>query len=236
MKSMKILMAALSLLALFLMSACAHNNYTSRIEILGKYQDTSKLEEKANDMKWADASKINVYVGTFPEGITLENGAITVSPDSNFELIGKVYTAEDVPSPIWFSTHPEDEGWKNAYCNAQVPLTWVTVMMWWVVPVHYPCWPAETNSPSRISDRKMRIINTLKKATKAAGGDTLIITELGSTQFVAGTKVMSTLEMTGAEGYALKLRKAKKEKKAIKAKKAKKSKKAKKVKKDDKAI
>jgi hypothetical protein len=192
-------------------TACASANFTPRVEPLGLYQDTTNMDRQANEMSWAAAKEIQVFVGTFPEGITYENGKLITAPDSQYDILAKVYTNIDsVNYPLWFSSYPEDEAWRNGYCNCQVPLTWLTLGIWtFVSPFSYPCFGIDTNNTADISARKMRVMNTLKKAAKAAGGEILVVTSLGQITTInaqTGAK-MGTLDMTGAEGYALKRKK-----------------------------
>jgi hypothetical protein len=55
---------------------------------------------------------------------------------------------------------------------------------------------------------KHRLIETLRKATKALGGNLVVVTSFGRTQLVAaGTShVLDTTEMTRAEGFALRVK------------------------------
>lgn len=183
--------------------------YTPRIEKLGRLTDTQDTEQQADKMSWAEAKDVTVYVGQFPPGITIENDVVKVMDNSRYEVIARVATnnmeAVPFPLPLAFRKYPEDQAWRNSYCNAQVPLVWLTLMYWSFVPFEYPCWMHESNSIASVNARKNRIINTLKKAAKAVGGNTLVITSLGKLKtFNARTgQELSTLDMIEAEGYAL---------------------------------
>ena len=196
------------LCALFFINSCANMSYNPRIESYGEMKDSSTLEEQASNMKWADAKGVKAYLGKLPAGISVNNDGIQT--DDQWENLGKVYTNMDGYTPVLgWPSYPEDQSWRNGYCKPQQVLVYATFFLWPIIPLYYPCICYETNSTSSVSKRKMRIVHTLKKMVKAAGGDTLIITSLGKTSTInANTKeVLSTLDMTGAEGYALRSKK-----------------------------
>lgn len=68
------------------------------------------------------------------------------------------------------------------------------------------CKVVESNDAYDIEKRKMRLVNTLKKLTKAAGGEVVVITEIGGSQTVNLTTgiVINTHKMMSANGVALK--------------------------------
>jgi hypothetical protein len=113
-----------------------------------------------------------------PKGITISGGKAIVGPDFEYEILGEVHTDSNGglgglwdthATPLYFYPYSEDEAWRNTFCHVQVPLVWVTLGIWTFVPTYIPCRTVDTNDPENVEDRKMRIVNTLKKATKALG-------------------------------------------------------------------
>lgn len=200
---------SLLLITMFL-QACASYNYSGRFEKTGLYDPThsNSIEEQSKAYKWKDASDIAVFIGELPQGITNASG-VYKSESNAISILG---TATAQPSnqnmfTVFFKDYSEDEDWRNVYCPIQGGLYWGTLTLWGLTPFPWPCFVQEGNDSEDISDRKMRIINTLKKTAKAAGGNAIIVTKLGSTQYVnaANNTVYSGLEMTSAEALILKI-------------------------------
>ena len=51
------------------------------------------------------------------------------------------------------------------------------------------------------------MIKTLQKTTKAAGGNILIVTSLGRTDFInnSSNEIVNSVDMTNSEGFALRV-------------------------------
>ena len=86
----------------------------------------------------------------------------------------------------------------------------MTLGLWNAMPFYYPCFTSESNIPRDKLMRKKRIIQMLKKITKAAGGDLVVITSLGELKTVTIDmgSMPTDLEMFAAEGYAVKMKHA----------------------------
>lgn len=194
-----------------LLPACASANFAPRIDAIGEYRDTTAASQRADDMPAEQAADVRVLVGQLPEGVRIEREELIVDR-SRYELLGRV-SADYKPFGLtwlgwWFYDYPEEESWRDVYCGIQTPLTWVTLSLWTFVPLHYPCAVVEGSSPSASGSRRARIIRTLQKATKAAGGDLLIVTGLGDLHLVAaGTgQLLDSVPMMHGSGFALKTR------------------------------
>jgi hypothetical protein len=186
-------------------------NFAPRIDAVGEYKDTTAASERADSMLSSEAADVRVLVGKLPDGVRIEHDGLAVDP-ARYELVGRV-SADFKPFGWtwlgwWFYDYPEGEGWRNAYCGVQVPLTWVTLSLWTFVPLHYPCAVVEGSSPSASGERRARIIRTLQKATKAAGGDLLVVTGLGDLQLVAAGsgQVLGAVPMMHGSGFALRMK------------------------------
>ena len=108
---------SLFLLAVSGAAGCASANFNPRIEFIGKYRDAQQLEEKAAEMKWAEAEEVEVFVGEFPKGVTYNDGQIKIAEDSEYELVAKVHTnMKDAGwsfMGLWGYDYPEDESWRR---------------------------------------------------------------------------------------------------------------------------
>jgi hypothetical protein len=204
----------LTLVVLAALPGCASVNFVPRVDSVGEYKNTTGTSERADDMRSSEAADVRVLVGTLPEGVRIEHDGLVVDP-ARYALVGRV-SADYKPYGFtwlgfWFYDYSEDERWKNAYCGVQVPLTWVTLGIWpFVSPFHYPCKVVAGGSPSEVGERKARVIKTLQKATKAAGGDLLIVTGLGDLDLVAAGsgQLLGAIPMMHGSGFALRTRRA----------------------------
>jgi hypothetical protein len=205
------LLIAIALVSGLLQASCSSVNFNTRIEYFGKYVDSTEMEQAAEEMSWADAEDVDVYIGEGPEGVDLTEDGLVVNEDE-YEVIAKVNaTAKKEGGAaanfgFWVYDHPEDQEWRKGYCAWQVPFCWLTLSMWSLfVPLYWPCRFHENDKTKKVQARKMRIINNLKKATKAAGGDILVITGIGQLVFIdsASEEEVGGLDMMGAEGYVI---------------------------------
>jgi hypothetical protein len=194
--------------------SCASRTYVPHYDPQGEVGGDVSIEETAMDMKDEDVKGVKAYLNKFPEGLTInEEGAFVIKDEEKYELLGKVYTYldnETSASYIFgnFYRYPEDQGWRRYYCYWQDPITWLTLGLWNAMPLYYPCFTSESNIPHDKLMRKRRIIQMLKKITKAAGGDLVVITSLGELKSVTVemSSMPTDLEMFAAEGYAVKLK------------------------------
>jgi hypothetical protein len=204
--------ASLLVLALLGGAGCASANYAPGVAPVGPYRNAQAIVDRADSMSWRDVQDVQALIGSQPEGVELRGAELVVDP-GRYELLGQV-TASPEGSVFsrfgaWFYDYPEDESWRKPYCYWQVPLVWVTLTFYaWFSPLQYPCRVVDGSSASDIEARKHRLIETLRKGTKALGGNLVVVASFGRTQLVvAGTsQVLDTTEMTRAEGFALRVK------------------------------
>ncbi len=166
-------------------------------------------------MTRAEAESVQV-MNQLPAGVRVSKEGIEIAEDSAFELVAKVRVHIDDSYQIltffgiWGYDYPDDESWRNSYCQWQIPLNWITLTLWsWYTPFYWPCRVSESNDVADVDERKQRIIHTLKRATKAAGGTVLVITTLGNFAPLVpdGTgPSRHSLRMVSATGYAFRKR------------------------------
>lgn len=175
----------------------------------GTPRSALEVVKTADAMDDKTASDVEVLVGKLPEGVAIEGGTVRVDP-ARCELLGTVTAKTNGIVDFinfWFYPYVEEEAWRKGFCFWQVPLTWVTLTTWsFVSPLSYPCKVIDSgSSPAAVEARKEKIMQTLRRATKAMGANLLIVTSSGSTNYVdlrSGT-VVGTTEATGGEGLAL---------------------------------
>jgi hypothetical protein len=195
------------------LASCAHASFEPRIEPVEESRPTAPLVEKAVLMAPVELRSVRVAEDKLPEGLAFREGELVVTDPTRYEIVARVSTQYEMSPAIMasmsigFYRYDSSEGWKNPYCNVQVPLGWLTLSMWTMVPLHYPCMVAEWDSPAAADRRRARILETLVRGTAAAGGNLLVLTELGDLKIVAYTQLgpmVSTLEVVAGSGVALK--------------------------------
>lgn len=195
-------------LAFILLTGCAHYNYDARIEHLGEYRDSTPAEENFEKMEEKEAKGIKVFIGTPPKGLIIKDDKLTSEDAGKYQVISKILI-KHYDDLIFYPYH-EDEKWKRTYCGVQQPLVILTLFIWRIVPIYYPCWVGEGNSGEEVAARRKRIINAMKKAAKAAGGNAVVITAMGDLETVYSNQnkvvAKSTKEMISAEGYAIQMK------------------------------
>jgi len=196
-------------LALLGGSGCASANYAPGVAPVGPYRNAQAIVDRADSLSWADVEDVEALVGSLPEGVEVRGAELVVDRE-RYELLGQVTASPEgnlfSRFGAWFYDYPEDESWRKPFCYWQVPLVWVTLTFYaWLSPLQYPCRVVDGSSASAIEARKHRLVETLRKATKALGGNLVVVTSFGRTQLVvAGTsQLLDTAEMTRAEGFAL---------------------------------
>jgi hypothetical protein len=190
--------------AAILALGCASTTFATKIESIGEFRDPAPLVEQARQMSNADAVGVKAYMGgNYPEGISFQDSKIIADP-SRFQLLGAVEARQNdgllAGLGWWIYDYREDERWRVGYCAWQVPLGWVTVGLWGLVPIHYPCGVLQGTE----EDRRAEIVRTLQKATKSLGGDVLVVTHFGILHGPLGADAASEYtRATLGTGYAL---------------------------------
>lgn len=96
------------------------------------------LEEENDELLAKNADPgIEVWVGKLPAGIDLREGVISVKDGVPYEIVGKATLVLNSGSQFGFPDY--EDGWRKGLCYWQAPLTWVTLGIWSVLPLNYPC-------------------------------------------------------------------------------------------------
>jgi len=190
------------------LTGCASLTFAPKVSSVGEYKDLRQVAEKADEMPRHEDPKVKAVVGSLPEGTRLHDGVFEVDP-ARYELLGKVEAQLNNPTAanfgMWVYDYAPNEKWRVGYCAWQVPLSWATFTLWSIVsPTHYPCKATMGEEEAR----KQEIIATLRRATKALGGDVVVV-DIGGTIVVQGGRggaVVGSVEATGGVGWALRSR------------------------------
>ncbi|MCH2108519.1 MAG: med21 domain-containing protein [Polyangiaceae bacterium] len=113
--------------------------------------------------------QIIVLIDTLPSGFNLSDGVVGVDDGWDHEVLGK-FSISNFDTHLRFSNYKD--GWRKGLCYPQVPLQWLTLTLWTLVPTDYPCHPL-------ISAKKTSVIQDVRALVHAAGGDAAIISYRG---------------------------------------------------------
>jgi hypothetical protein len=191
---------------------CASLAFKPGVQSVGEYRNTAAAVETAEKIPNEGAAEVKVLIETLPEGMALKDGEL-VFDHERFEMLGKVSAQYKDPGManlgFWFYPYQDKDSWRTGLCAWQVPLSWVTLTMWaWLVPTYYPCRVRMGDE----EERRAAIIDTMQRATKALGGNLVVVGGFGGVDFItvnsrSGMVVhansVSTLSGTG---YAFKVK------------------------------
>lgn len=188
------------ILTLFLAFGCARLSYSPKFKVENK-KEKQVLEILADKMTWDQAKDVKVYEKP-PKGIKITKGRVKLY-GRKYRYLGKVYTEFNRPGLFTFYKYPEDMGWRNSYCHFQQILTWLTLGVWFISPTYWPCYVKDSsNERSDVKARRLRMVKTMQKMTKALGGNILVVTNIGKLKSkLTDEQVLSI----SAEGHAFEL-------------------------------
>ncbi len=182
-------------------TGCASAVWHPRVDsVAGEYRNTEQLSEHAAELPEGKAEDVKAVVMKLPPGMELKGDVLEVDTQ-HYEVLGKV-TAK--PAGEFF--YPYREDWRRPFCYPQRVLVIATLMVWYVVPTNYPCGV----SPGTINERQDRIVEAMRRATKAMGGNMVLVGGFGGTIQVqktsSSTAVVSEMEATEGVGWAIRVK------------------------------
>lgn len=130
----------------------------------------------AHDDKSSATPEVKVLLNTVPEGIDMSGNTIKVEPGYAHRILGRFGIAQK--SGLFYLVagfFDYEDTWRKGVCYWQVPLEWLTVGFWSVVPTSYVC------HPSLGLRDKADVVTEVKKAAAAAGADMVIMSFLAAT-------------------------------------------------------
>jgi len=196
----------LLILALLFLSACATPHYGARIELFSeRLLDSSRIHAKADRIPEDQAKRVQVFIGQLPAGLSVRENELVVVPPYRHRILGKVTTTG-------LDGYNED---RKGYCIGK---EWVAKFFCLmgatnIIPLFgllaCPCvYGRLSNSREDIALRRAALIRALQRVTLAAGGNAVILESLGDTVVINRNtdEAIGTHFMTGASGYAVRLR------------------------------
>ncbi len=151
------------------------------------------LGEKALALE-ATPEDVQVVAGSLPKGLALSENNTTLAVgrgfEDRYEVVGAVeadftQVAQSAVGRNVFWTFDYEETWRKALCYPQVPLKLLTLSMWNIVPLQYPCFASVPGDPL---DRRAALIERLKRGGKALGANLVVVTASGAMHYVTGNK------------------------------------------------
>ncbi len=186
---------------------CASLAFSPSVQSVGEYKNTSSVAVEAAEMPEGTAADVRVLIQTLPEGMVIKDGQLTF--DDRYEMLAKVSANYKNPGwaflGFWFYGYKSSDSWRTGLCAWQVPLSWVTGSLWaFVAPTYYPCRVKMGSEEERRAD----IVETMQRATKALGGNLVVVGGFGGVNFITtqGGAVVATnsVDALSGEGYAFK--------------------------------
>jgi len=181
------------------LTGCATLNPVVNVTSLGEANPSrdeeiaERFEEATSDDEPVDAS-VRVLVDTVPEGLTYADGQLSVDEGYAHEVVAHFEMTTDggflnFPT-FWFtaSFFDYEATWRRGLCWWQVPLEWVSLGFWSVVPTSYPCHPTIFRS-------KAAWVDSVKALAQAAGASSAIMSYIDADQ----------KEARGTVGFLIKL-------------------------------
>lgn len=182
---------------------CATAVWHPRVDsVSGEYKNTEAMSRTADDMPEGQAEEVKAMVMALPPGMDLKDGVLQVD-STQYEVLGKVAAK---PAGAFF--YPYREGWRKPVCYPQRVLIVATLFTWAIVPTSWPCFLSE----GTVDERRDRIVEAMRRATKAMGGNLVLVGGFGGMVTIAktgsSTAVVGTTEAIEGVGWAIKVRAA----------------------------
>lgn len=134
-------------------------------------RDEAMVKRWKNKYKQLDASRVRLLLDTIPEGIEVKDGVAHTKQGYSHVVISKFRFLYPPGMATLFFYDYRTAGLK-ALCWWQVPLSYLTLAAWLVVPTSWACFPP-------ISVTKRVIIRDAKKLAAAVGGDLVLARYIG---------------------------------------------------------
>ena len=138
-----------------------------------------------------------------PEAVYVIDAGTTPLDLSQYEILGSVRVDQHTDNEIgvrnwiWFN-HFESPG-RFGYCVWQTPLKMVTLGLWNIVPL---AWPCSGGNPSDAAERLEYLSRYARRVAAEVGGDTVLMTESHSGTRMEHSGVAMTTGVGGSRGGA----------------------------------
>jgi hypothetical protein len=179
---------------------CSSAVWRPQIEsVSGEYRNTQAMSNAATELVEGGAEDVKAIVMQLPPGIELQGEVLKVDAEK-YDVLGKVSAK---PANDFF--YPYREHWRRPLCYPQKVLVVATLFIWNIVPTYWPCFVTIGTE----NDRRDRIIEAMKRATKSMGGNMVLVGGFNGMIMVTANQtsaVVSTLEAVEGVGWAIKVK------------------------------
>ncbi len=173
----------------------------------------TEIQDRANQLE-ETPSEVKVYNGIMPEGLELaEQGhklVVVAGYENKYQVLGSVSSGFNkdayagFKSTYWTPSFHGKDTWRKGLCYPQAPLKLLTLGIWNLVPL---AWPCMSQMPTDETERKSLMINSMAKGAKEFGANILIVTGSESTNITyvrdGRTAGAENISMTGLSGFAV---------------------------------
>jgi len=163
--------------------------------------------------------QVEVVAGTLPTGLALEeNGTKLVASaggQADFEVLGEVEVdfAPMVQGAFFrnfYWTWGYGEGWRKGLCYPQAPLKLLTLGLWTILPL---AWPCMASAPGDATERERALVKSIKHGVAAMGGNLAVVVNSGQMSYVtisggrySATGTVNTIKKTSLRAFAVRQR------------------------------
>ena len=154
---------------------CARLVPTVEYRKIGKVdpaQEARTTEEILDSMRLHETTpeQVGVVLDLMPPGLHEQGNTLVVEPGYQHEVVGRV-TVKGRKGTFFFLARFLEyrDLWRKALCYWQVPLEWVSLGLWSLVPLSYPC--HASGSPLT----REEAIEDLRNAALPTGADLAIV-------------------------------------------------------------
>lgn len=125
-----------------------------------------KFEARREGPLDEQANAVLLLIERYPKGTVRVRNQLHVQNDAGYQIVAGYDLYAAGATTLWFADYASS--WRKVYCYPQVPLTWLTLGIWQVIPLSYPC-----AAPARF-DRQFAW-HQVRHLAAAAGADTAIV-------------------------------------------------------------
>lgn len=185
----KIIINNFILFTFILFFSCASISFDARpssksMRVDNMFQELSKVSDR-------DVDGLKIYKHRLPIGFEYVNGQLDYD-QTNYEMIGQIQTEMRYGffdrAGFTFYPYGHDQTFRKVLCYPQTPLIWLSLGIWNIVPLHYPCMPFENmdddldvNFPHKSREEAHMLL--LKKLAIAANATHIVFIKWDSKQY-----------------------------------------------------
>jgi hypothetical protein len=162
---------------------CARLQY--RAEHKQAIKDTTSQRHRGDIYFDKALGRVEIVTQLEPTGFSYDKVAMRMNAgaESGHEVLQYISiefpTMENPARVLWFGDYAPHQRWRRGLCYWQVPIMWVTLGIWHLVPVYYPCIPAiwHTGALREVAgeEKRIAILRSALQAEACRLGGTAVI-------------------------------------------------------------